>query len=63
MGIDSRPFFYPLSEMDIYKKYLFSNVNSIDISKKGFNFPTSHSVNQDVLAKIKASLLSFNRDV
>jgi perosamine synthetase len=45
MGIDVRPFFYPLSEMDIYKK--FSNLKtpiSEKISKRGLNLPTYESL-------------------
>lgn len=39
-GIDTREFFYPLSQMDIYKKYVFSSKNSIEISRKGISLPT-----------------------
>ena len=39
-GVDARPFFYPLSSMKIYKKYLFYAKNSVDISRAGINFPT-----------------------
>ena len=45
MGIDVRPFFYPLSKMDIYKK--FSNLKtpiSEKISKRGLNLPTYESL-------------------
>lgn len=39
-GIDVRNFFYPLSEMALYKKYVFSNTNSRLIAQKGINLPT-----------------------
>jgi len=39
-GIDVRPFFYPLSKMKLYKKYVFSAKNSVDISRAGISFPT-----------------------
>ncbi len=39
-GLDTRPFFYPLSEMEIYRSYLFSNNNALDISKRGISLPT-----------------------
>lgn len=39
-GIETRPFFYPLSSMDIYKGYKFSNLNSQNISAQGISFPT-----------------------
>jgi len=44
-GIDARPFFYPLSDMDIYKSYC--NVGtpiSKMLSKRGFNLPTYESL-------------------
>jgi len=45
LGIDVRPFFYPLSEMDIYKKFLRNPAPvSEDISARGFNLPTYESL-------------------
>ena len=52
-GIDVRPFFYSLSNMPIYKNYVFSNKNSIEISQKGLNFPTNNVVDEAILNKIK----------
>lgn len=47
-GIDSRPVFYPLSEMPPYKDALiFSSLeNSINISKRGISLPSSTSLNE-----------------
>lgn len=42
--IDVRPFFVPLSQMDIYKKFVFSAKNSVAVSACAFNLPTSHIV-------------------
>ncbi len=44
-GIDARPFFYPLSDMDIYKSYC-QNYTPIthQLSKNGFNLPTYESL-------------------
>ena len=44
-GIDVRPFFYPLSDMDIYKPYC-KNYTPIThrLSKVGLNFPTYESL-------------------
>ena len=40
-GIEARPFFYLLSEMDIYKKYCKKlSLNASEISKRGLNMPT-----------------------
>jgi len=45
-GIEARPFFYPLSEMNIYKPYC--NVDTPIakmLSRRGFNLPTYESLN------------------
>jgi len=44
-GIDARNFFYPLSDMDIYKQYCkrYTTV-SHKVSKSGFNLPTYESL-------------------
>lgn len=53
-GIDVRQFFYPLSQMQIYHKYVFSNKNSVSISREGINFPTlCVSLGQDALREIE----------
>lgn len=39
-GFETRPFFYPLSDMDVYKKYVFSNKTSMEVAAKGINLPT-----------------------
>lgn len=38
-GIDSRPFFFSLGDMPVYKPYLFSNKISKKIAAKGINLP------------------------
>ncbi len=50
--IETRNFFYPLSEMPIYKEYVFSGVNSQKIAKLGINFPTHKLVNIEFIHKI-----------
>ncbi len=55
-GLDARPFFYPLSDMDIYKPYC--NVDTPvtkRLSKHGFNLPTYESLKS--LDEIKKILL------
>ncbi len=54
--IDARPFFYSLSEMDIYKKYSFSSENSLQISRQGINLPTNTSVSMETIQRIKQNL-------
>ena len=57
-NIESRPFFYPLSSMPIYKKYSFSkNINCNLISKKGINLPTVENIDYE---KIELILKKFN---
>lgn len=51
-GIDSRPFFVPLSEMDIYKKYARKCNNSKRISRMGLNLPTTYGVGSEEIEKI-----------
>lgn len=53
-GLDVRPFFYPLSDMDIYKKYCFKSCPvAREISQKGLNFPTYESLkNVEEIEKI-----------
>jgi perosamine synthetase len=52
-GINARPFFHPLSKMDIYKRYVFSCENSQKIAYSGINFPTYIGLNEKVFGKIK----------
>lgn len=51
-GIDVRPFFIPLSEMDLYKQYVFSDTNSKRIAKSGMNLPTFHKMTEANILKI-----------
>ena len=56
-GIDVRPFFYPLSSIKIYKKYVFSAKNSVDISRAGISFPTLYGkAHDDIFWHIKKIL-------
>lgn len=51
--VETRPFFIPLSKMEIYRKFRFSDQNSIKISNSGINFP-SNSIDESnmILEKI-----------
>jgi perosamine synthetase len=51
-SLESRPFFYTLSEIDHYKKHVFSSKVSQAISGQGINFPSSFSVDRQVIEKI-----------
>lgn len=51
-GIDCRPFFYPLGDMEIYKNYIFSNQNSKNISKRGLLLPTFFDCHKSLVDQI-----------
>jgi perosamine synthetase len=53
-GVDARSFFYPLSDMDIYKKYCKSySLNSHKLFETGINLPTYEDINQiDKIMKV-----------
>ena len=55
-NVDTRPFFYSLGSMPIYKKYLFSNTNSLNISKSGMNLPTQINLGTFEINKIRRIL-------
>ncbi|MDD5137076.1 MAG: DegT/DnrJ/EryC1/StrS family aminotransferase [Candidatus Omnitrophica bacterium] len=41
-GVESRPFFYPLSKMPIYRKYRkYPTLTAYEISERGLNLPTN----------------------
>ncbi len=52
-GIDVRPFFVPLSEMEIYKGFVDRKCHvSEDISHMGINLPTTYDMNRDKVYKV-----------
>ncbi len=58
-GIDTRAFFIPLSEMDLYKKYDRGCCRSHQISKMGLNLPTTFEVDLDGIEKIISLIASI----
>ncbi len=59
MKIETRPFFYPLSRMNIYRKFVDGVYPIADnISKSGISFPTNLNLTQldyrDIVSKIKS---------
>lgn len=44
LGVDVRPFFYPLSTMPVYEQYTASNKNALWLAERGMNLPTVDSV-------------------
>jgi perosamine synthetase len=51
-SIDTRPFFIPLSEMDVYQSYKKMNPISLRISKLGLNLPTVGRCDPEELSKV-----------
>lgn len=45
-GIDSRPFFYPISQMPVYKKKKFNPV-AYQLSQKGLNLPSGINIEKE----------------
>ena len=62
-GIDARPFFYPLSDMKIYKKYCKHDTPvSHKISRVGLNLPTYESlISLEEIKKIMKNLINVQR--
>lgn len=52
-GVDARPFFYSITSMPLYRKYLFSNANSLEISRRGISLPTQFNVTDAEIARIR----------
>lgn len=52
LGVDVRYFFVPLSEMEIYKQYTFSNDVSKKVSRCGINLPTTFDISLEIVDKI-----------
>lgn len=59
-NIDARPFFIPLSEMEIYKKYAQDCTVSRQISRMGLNLPTTCEIDDkkiERMAQVVESIL------
>ena len=52
--IELRPFFYSLSTMPPYRRYGRRCQNSLQLSARGINLPTSNAVDEAVVAKLAA---------
>ncbi|PKM75457.1 MAG: aminotransferase DegT [Firmicutes bacterium HGW-Firmicutes-17] len=61
VGIDIRPFFYPLSTMPIYSQYSNDHGNpvALELSQRGINLPTMTCKNSDFYATIIAQIKAF----
>ncbi len=52
-GVEVRPFFIPLSEMDIYRKYATGDYPvSLEISHRGINLPTTYEIDRSKIERI-----------
>jgi ribosomal protein S18 acetylase RimI-like enzyme len=62
-GIETRPLFYPMHIMPVYKKITTANLNiSEKISKKGINLPTFYELNKEDIRLITHQLVKFKVD-
>ena len=55
VGVDVRPFFYPLSDMPVFKPYTHSNRVSREIAYKGINLPSVKPLTEktaDIIRKV-----------
>lgn len=61
VGIDIRPFFYPLSTMPIYAQFSNDQGNpvALELSHRGINLPTMTSKNSDFYATIIEQIKAF----
>lgn len=57
-GIDARGFFIPLSEMAIYREYSRKCIKSKEVSERGLNLPTTHTIGLNDINKIKKLITS-----
>ena len=59
-GIDSRPVFYPLHQMPLYKKFKKSSLKiSIDISTNGVSLPSFVGISQKEINHILKTVKSL----
>lgn len=60
INIDTRPMFYPLSDMPIYKKYHCGDISiSQSISYRGLSLPSSYSLGEDEAESIAKNIKQF----
>lgn len=57
-NIDTRPFFYPLSSLPMFKK-VESNTISYNISSRGINLPSYHDLTKNDVKRICDGILTF----
>lgn len=51
-SVDSRPFFYPISQMPVYDKSDKINTVTYDISRRGLNLPSSVNLTENEIEYI-----------
>ena len=62
-GVELRPFFYPLSDMDLFKNYSKEmTINAHEISYRGICLPTSVSLTKDQLERVVKVIKSFLKE-
>jgi perosamine synthetase len=61
-GIDSRPFFYPLTHMPMYKRHVPNRVAQ-DIAQCGINLPSGYGLDQETVYHIGQEILHIFADL
>ena len=57
-NIDSRPFFYPLSSLPMFKERK-DNLTSYDIYYRGINLPSFHDISEKEIEKVAKLLINY----
>ncbi len=60
-NIDTRPFFYPISQLPMYNTGVI-NPLAYDISKRGINFPSSFNLSEESVQYISRQILKLLED-
>ena len=61
-GIDTRPFFYPISQLPMFKTELEFPV-SYEISSRGINLPSGVSLTEKDIQWISKEILTFLKNI
>ncbi len=61
-NVDSRPFFYPLSSLPMFKS-VESNKVAYDIYERGINLPSYHDMSEDTVKEVCQFIMHFLRGV
>lgn len=61
-GVDSRPFFYPISQMPMYNNGIINSV-AYEISKKGVNLPSGVNLSKEDVEWMSQEIWTFSKNI